>query len=113
MKKEKIEDFFEDRRSTIFLGAAGLAYFVYHFTAAKTAFRLAPPMKPTGYAVLFVFVSLAQSIVWRYLKRADEKTKWARFPLSLFYFLCEFGLIAFSLSLAFWPIFLMFRSKLI
>ncbi len=113
MKKEKIEDFFEDRKSTIFLGASALGYFFYHFTAVKGAMRLAPPMKPMGYAVLFAIIAIIQAVVWRHLKRADEKTKWARFPLSLFYFLCEFGLIAFSLSLAFWPIFLMFRSKLI
>lgn len=110
--KNKIEDSFEDRRMTLLLGFSFWAYFVYHFTADKSATRVLPVMDSLWYVIILFLVLAAQVAVWIYFKHFTEE-KWNRKILALGYFLCELGVLYFTICLILWPIFLMFRTKLI
>lgn len=109
--KTKIEDSFEDRSATILLGLASWAYLFYHFTAEKSAVRVLPVMKPMGYGILFSLMLGLQVFVWIYFRHFGEKW-YLKFRI-YFYFFVELGVLLFSIGMAFWPFFLLFRSKLI
>ena len=108
----RIEDSFEDRKMTLLLGLSAWIYFFYHIAADKTATRVLPVMKPLWYGIVFLLVVAAQVAVWIYFKHFNEK-KWNRRLIASVYFGCELGVLMFTVSMFLWPIYMMFRSKLI
>ncbi len=109
--KNRIEDSFEDRPVTLIVGIAAWAYYYYHFTHDKTFTHLTPFMKPWIYWILFACMFALQLSVWIHFKNFNEKKR-RRWLVLAFYFFCELGVLIFTAGLAFWPLFLILRSKI-
>lgn len=111
MMDTKIEDSFEDRKSSYLFGLAAWVYWLYHFFSPKSASRLLPGAKPIWIAVIFILVFILQIFVWVYFKHFQKK--WYLNIRSFIFFFCEMGILTFTLAFILWPVFLTFKSKLI
>ena len=107
----RIEDSFEDRKSTYLFGLCVWVYWIYHFLSPKNSFRVLPPARPVWIACLFAGVFILQMCVWVYFKHFQGK--WYSKFHSYLFFLCELGILTFALAFVLWPVFLTFKSKLI
>lgn len=106
-----IEDSFEDKTTAYLFGLGAWAYWFYHFFTPRLAFKILPGVNAFLMACFFALVTGFQIFVWIYFKHFQKK--WYFNPRAYLYFASELGILTFTLAFVLWPVFLIFKSKLI
>lgn len=106
--KKLLFESFEDRRSAILVGFFCLLYFgVMYLPESKWIAKILPlwPVSIFGWIAAASFV--AEVIVWKAFKHFYPG--WYKNGLTYLLFLCEYGLLLFTIIFFSWPLFWLFR----
>ncbi len=105
-KKDKkiLFESFGDRKSAILMGIFCYLYFGVMYLPESDWIAKILPLWP--YAILggLAFLTLiAQAVVWKLFKHYEAG--WYRSPMALILFVCEFGLLFFTVLFFSWPLY--------
>jgi hypothetical protein len=101
---------FEDKRSTSIVGLLCIAYFFISYLPSTQGLmaKVLPPWPINIFAVIAFATLLAQGIVWKLFRHFEPKLY--KNPVAMTLFICEYGLILFTVTAFSWPVYIIYAA---
>jgi hypothetical protein len=105
--KQLLFESFEDKKMAMIVGFFCLVYFgVCYFPESGWIAKILPPWPLNLFGIIAFLTLAAQAIVWKLFRHLDPKL--SKEPMAWLLFLCEYGLVLFTVTFCTWPIYLFY-----
>lgn len=100
---------FEDRKMAILVGFLCLIYYAMSYLSESMWLaKILPPWPFLPYLTLVIVLTfIIQLVVWKLFRHFE--VKWYKYAAGWVLFICEFGLILFSVTFCTWPFYLFYQ----
>ena len=103
--RQLLYESFEDRKMAILVGFFCLIYFLLSYLSDSPWLgKILPPWRFRYLSIIIALTFIGQGIVWKLFRHFE--VKWYKYAAGWVLFVCEFGLILFSITFLTWPIYL-------
>lgn len=107
-EKKLLFESFEDRRSAVLVGFFCLIYFgIMYLPESQWIAKILPLWPPVIFAWMAAAAFAIQVIVWKAFKHFYSG--WYKNWVTYLLFICEYGLILFTITFFSWPLFWLYR----